>query len=263
MTYSTEEMQTQLFMKLKNYRIFDEKENTPASQSQQLRERVEVTYRAICSSVKHKGGKGEVEQSDSKKIANLKVTKTSFTNYLRKHYAARVAQKMSCILESQQNYSHEDFYTRVNDLLLKPKDPHNIENKRDLPHEEHKRLLKKFAFQMLDMNCDGMICETDLFTFLELHKDDDTFFKTTLIYDIQDIARAFNKRNYELILNNPVMDQTDPYLPTIKDLPAYLETTRHKAEHRREILATDFFHLCLNIFWGIERLDNYSDAQTR
>jgi len=22
---------------------------------------------------------------------------------------------------------------------------------------------------MLDMNCDGMICETDLFTFMELH----------------------------------------------------------------------------------------------
>ena len=37
---------------------------------------------------------------------------------------------------------------------------------------DHYRLLKKFAFQVLDMNCDRMICEADLFTFLELHKDD-------------------------------------------------------------------------------------------
>ena len=70
------------------------------------------------------------------------------------------------------------------DVLLKPKDL-NINNPNY--NTEHIKFLKKFAFQLLDMNCDGMICETDLFTFLELHKDDDNFFKTTLIYDMQDI----------------------------------------------------------------------------
>lgn len=32
-----------------------------------------------------------------------------------------------------------------------------------------------------------MICETDLFTFLELHKKDE-YFQKTLIFDIQDIV---------------------------------------------------------------------------
>ena len=40
---------------------------------------------------------------------------------------------------------------------------------------------------MFDMNCDQMICETDLFSFLELHKKDE-FFQKTLIFDIQDIV---------------------------------------------------------------------------
>lgn len=40
---------------------------------------------------------------------------------------------------------------------------------------------------MFDMNCDNLICETDLFTFLELHKNDDKMFKKVLIYDLQDI----------------------------------------------------------------------------
>ena len=50
---------------------------------------------------------------------------------------------------------------------------------------------------MLDMNCDKMLCETDLFTFLELHRED-SFFKTALIYDLQDIVAAFKVRNQEL-----------------------------------------------------------------
>lgn len=48
------------------------------------------------------------------------------------------------------------------------------------------------------MNCDGQICEGDLFTFLELHKDDNDLFKKTLIYDIQDISKALNDRNEHL-----------------------------------------------------------------
>lgn len=48
---------------------------------------------------------------------------------------------------------------------------------------QHVRILKRFAFQMLDMNCDQMICETDLFTFLELHSED-SFFRETLTQDI-------------------------------------------------------------------------------
>ena len=92
---------------------------------------------------------------------------------------------------------------------------------------------------MLDMNCDQMICETDLFSFLELHKDDEYFHKT-MIYDLQDIVTAFSARNESLLLEDEVMDHTASK-PKITDLPAYLERTRVRAEQRREIYNQDVF----------------------
>ena len=47
----------------------------------------------------------------------------------------------------------------------------------------HITALKRLAFQMLDMNCDKKICESDLFTFMELHKDHN-FFEQVLISDM-------------------------------------------------------------------------------
>lgn len=54
----------------------------------------------------------------------------------------------------------------------------------DVKHMKvHITALKKLAFQMLDMNCDKKICETDLFTFMESHKDQ-TFFEQVLVSDM-------------------------------------------------------------------------------
>ena len=92
---------------------------------------------------------------------------------------------------------------------------------------------------MLDMNCDQMICETDLFSFLELHKEDEYFHKT-IIYDLQDIVQVFSSRNESLLLDDEVMDHTGP-APTIKKLPAYLDRTRARAEQRKEIYNQDVF----------------------
>lgn len=115
----------------------------------------------------------------------MKVTRKTLMTYLRKRFATRVATKMACIFDwSNQQVPAEAFYQRMLDVLLRPKDMNSSS-----PNyaEDHKRLLKKFAFQMFDMNCDNLICETDLFTFLELHKNDDKMFKKVLIYDLQDI----------------------------------------------------------------------------
>lgn len=43
---------------------------------------------------------------------------------------------------------------------------------------------------MLDMNCDQKICETDVFTFMELHKDH-SYFEQVMIFDMQDILQTF------------------------------------------------------------------------
>ena len=100
--------------------------------------------------------------------------------------------------------------------------------------DEHIRNLKKFAYCMLNMNCDGGICEADLFTFLESHSDSQ-FFKNALIYDIQDITDAFAVRNKQLIKNDTVMDYTNPNAPTIKSLPDFLKRTKKRNRHLVDI----------------------------
>ena len=87
---------------------------------------------------------------------------------------------------------------------------------------------------MLNMNCDGGICEADIFTFLELHNDSQ-FFKKALIYDIQDISDAFARRNKQLIKNDAVMDYTNPDAPTIKSLTEFLKKTKKRNQHLVDI----------------------------
>lgn len=89
---------------------------------------------------------------------------------------------------------------------------------------------------MLDMNCDQKICETDVFTFMELHKDP-TFFERVLIYDIQDILRTFAKGNSQLRATDKTMDYSDEAQPRIKNLPAYLEAAQVRSEQRSEVMA--------------------------
>lgn len=87
---------------------------------------------------------------------------------------------------------------------------------------------------MLNMNCDGGICEADIFTFLELHNDSQ-FFKKALIYDIQDISDAFARRNKQLVNNDAVMDYTNPDAPTIKSLTEFLKKTKKRNQYLVDI----------------------------
>ena len=156
---------------------------------------------------------------------------------MKKRYSTRLSQKLASIFDYPNiAIEYDVFYKRLEEILLvnhrtPPVDPRDP--------VEHARTLKRFAFQMLDMNCDQMICETDLFSFLELHKDDEYFHKT-MIYDLQDIITAFSARNESLLVEDEVMDHTASK-PTITDLPAYLERTRARAEQRREVYNQDVF----------------------
>ena len=88
--------------------------------------------------------------------------------YLKKRYTSRLAQKFASLFDwSNGQIDYDVFYQRIEAVLLRPRDIHS--------DDEHLGIIKKFAFQMFDMNCDQMICETDLFTYLELHKNDDYF----------------------------------------------------------------------------------------
>lgn len=87
---------------------------------------------------------------------------------------------------------------------------------------------------MLDMNCDQKICETDLFTFMETHKEH-SFFEQVLVFDMQDIVKTFEERNEFLRKGDQTMDLTDEKAPRIKDLQQYLDTTQARIKQRKEV----------------------------
>ena len=87
---------------------------------------------------------------------------------------------------------------------------------------------------MFDMNSDSHICESDLFTFMELHKDDE-FYQNVMTQDLQDISQAIHRVNQKLAHEDKVMDYTDQGAPKIKDLEKYLEYTQSRVVQRREM----------------------------
>ena len=84
------------------------------------------------------------------RLRNCKMYKGKLVTYLKKRYTGRLVQKLASIFDwSNGNMPHEVFYQRVQDILIKPK---------ELPAGDsagHLRILKRFAFQMFDMNCDN------------------------------------------------------------------------------------------------------------
>ena len=198
---------------------------------------VEAVYRNIFSS-RDKGEKNVGKAAAEKlRYQNVKVDRRILVSYLKKRYSSRLAQKLASIFDwSNIAVEYDVFYKRLEEILLVN---HRTAHADQRDPVEHVRTLKRFAFQMLDMNCDQMICETDLFSFLELHKEDDYFHKT-MFYDLQDIVSAFSSRNESLLLDDEVMDHTQAQ-PKITDLPGYLERTRVRAEQRREIYNQDVF----------------------
>lgn len=120
-----------------------------------------------------------------RQFKNARINRAKLVNSLKKRYTTRLVQKIASIFDwSNGNLEPEVFYNRLNDFLLHPKDIDSL---------AHLRIFKRFAFQMFDMNCDLMICETDIFTFIESHKEDDDFFSKCLIYDMQDISAVFKQ----------------------------------------------------------------------
>jgi len=99
---SGEKVHNFIFKKLKDSQLYEVSENHSNSQQmvEMVRERVEKTYRAINSAAPKTGGdNADLVGSESKKIANLKVTRKTLINYLKKRYTARVATKMACMFD--------------------------------------------------------------------------------------------------------------------------------------------------------------------
>ena len=76
------------------------------------------------------------------------------------------------------------------------------------------------------MNCDGYVCEADLFSFMKNLKDDE-FFRKIMLQDITDIQRTLLKKKEELLRNDPVFDYSGPN-PKIKDTNGYIAASKQR-----------------------------------
>ena len=167
-----------LYHKIKKFKIFTSSEafeSLNPNAHEGLTAEVKKTYMNIynCSDDSRIGKKDE--NKDIKNLKNASINKKTLMNYLKKRYTHRLAQKMTALFDwSNLQIDYDVFYSKLENLLVRPRDCED--------EEHHLRIIKKFAFEMLDMNCDRMVCEVDLFSFLEMHTDKD-YFKETLIYD--------------------------------------------------------------------------------
>ena len=124
--------------------------------------------------------------------------------------------------------AYEAFYKIFNDIILHP----NVKNP-DLSLKAHLNILKTFAFNLYDVNCDNNVDEADVFSFTKGSKDD-RFFQKVLLYDIKDIAKCLRKENEEIKRKDTVMEYDDQNNKRIKDLNGYLyQTSKKKADRKR------------------------------
>lgn len=155
-------------------------------------------------------------------LKNARINRAKLVNFLKRRYTGRLVQKIASVFDwSNGNLEPDAFYGKLNDFLLHPKETVN-------DAASHLKIIKRFAFQMLDMNCDKHICETDIFTFIESHKNDNDFFSKCLIFDLQDISSVFKKRNSTIAEKDQALDNRRPGSPKIVNLGNFLDKSKVK-----------------------------------
>ena len=69
--------------------------------------------------------------------------------------------------------------------------------------QEILRAVKHFYFILLDMNNDGYVCQSDIYSVFKNMKD--SFFISTLLKDCEDLNRLFKMKQKEIIENDLTM----------------------------------------------------------
>ena len=122
----------------------------------------EEVFRRICSGSGTNGKDGE-----KPKIENEKCDKQAFKKYLEARYDKRIALKILTLFDWSVNLKFEKFTERILDFILRPRSDGGEND-----YNESVRTLKQLAFNLFDMNNDGMLCESDLFSLLRCTQKD-------------------------------------------------------------------------------------------
>ena len=137
---------------------------------------------------------------------------------------------MIALYDKQDVSSTYDHYFKVLDeILLKP----NVKNP-DLSIEGHLDILKTFAFNLFDMNCDNCVDELDLFQFMKNSKDD-SFFQKVLMFDFKDIKRTLDCANEDIKRSDSVMTHHEDGTKRIKNLEGYIQVALKRKFDREKV----------------------------
>lgn len=80
------------------------------------------------------------------------------------------------------------------------------------------------------MNCDGIVDQTDLFSFIKDIKSDDIL-NQACYKDIQDVQNLLNQKQQAINMADPVLDNSTAE-PKIKDIEKYLQSKKQKTQNR-------------------------------
>jgi len=125
-----------------------------------------------------------------------------FKKFLEARYDKRIAQKILVLFDWSNPLKFDKFTERILEFFLQPG------TGTDNDYMESVRTLKLMAYNLYDMNNDGMLCESDLFSLLRCMQKDrifsdesqrDEFFKQVLYQDIMDIEKCIRVAKEELI----------------------------------------------------------------
>ena len=158
---------------------------------------------------------------NSESVTNAKVKRSDINDYLENRYSKRLCSKMQALFDwSLTSHNFVTFHKCLKDNLLR----YSIE------FNEQVQNLKEFAFNLMDMNCDGVICENDLFSLIQNLKNSDCL--PILYDDILVLLNVLQKKKEAIVqLDQAVNHKTSEIL----DLGLFLERAVKMKDKRTNV----------------------------
>ena len=141
------------------------------------------TFAKICSYAEEEG-------EEETQIHNKRLVKLALKKYLKERYNIRLANKVCCLIDwSVTPMDYNAFYRQLDQTIFGSGNLASTE----LDFLPHILTLKQTAFALFDMNCDGFVCEYDLYSII--NNTDNKLFINSINRDFKDIKAKMNQKH--------------------------------------------------------------------